>query len=379
MKTTDYESIMSKTVPGVDRFMKKTFSKVEISIEDEELLKKVSSGASLITCTHRSHCDYFLLGELLWKEKYFSNIRFAAGDNLTTLPILGQKFLNWGAFPVSRDRANDRNYILELCNQSVEMLEQKQNIIVFPEGGRSYKGEMLEIKQTLLGSGVLAQSRNPDKDFYFVPVAISYEQLPELLYFKTVEDGKKLRKDGKGWWDALKGNALYFGGDLYAFGKFLFAHRFHKNYGRVYVDIGKPILIREAADLITLFNPKAPNEFWGHRTALKQIAAQLRTTLLSLYRILPHHVVAYLIIKKGCSSKHSCFVAAEGIVDQIITAGLNTKTLSSLTTREIITQGLSLLSIMKGIRLHNDALETLNPDVISYYSQTLIPHLVEQQ
>jgi len=60
-------------------------------------------------------------------------MRFAAGDNLTNLPIIGPKFKAFGSFPIKRSSSLNRSYIINLSNRVVGMIEDNDSIIVFPK------------------------------------------------------------------------------------------------------------------------------------------------------------------------------------------------------------------------------------------------------
>ncbi|MBD3344352.1 MAG: hypothetical protein GF401_04740 [Chitinivibrionales bacterium] len=359
-----------ETVSGsVDSFFKKAFDTVCInrpSIDFSTLKDK----PIMIASSHRSQADYFLIGSLL-NRMGIDNLRFAAGDNLTNLPIIGDKFKQWGAFPVERHRANNRSYILTLCNQVSSMLEQDDNVIVFPEMGRSYSGKMLEMKQVIIGAAVLAQARNPEKTYLYLPCSISYEQLPELEYFDTLLKGKKMRAQENSFFKKAMGNINYFGADAVAFSKFIFAHRFGKRYGSVYVDVGEPVAINDIVDLKALHNPKASNEFWANRTAMKKISIEIYNRLLALYRIFPASIVAHIMNDHRAMKLSEIKPQISSVIEKLQAKKRNLQTIESLSEDDIIEDGIRVLSRMSAVKLRNMQAVIRKQFAVKYYAALL--------
>ena len=159
--------------------------------------------------------DYILLGIHCSKLGY-RDLRFAAGDNLIRMPYLGPKFSSLGAFPIYRDRVMSRKYILGLCEDVAAMLDNGDNVIVFPEGGRSYSGAMLKMKAGLIAANIIAQFRSPQRRHYYLPFTVSYEVLPEIGYLSCLEKGRRLRRGKHGLLTRAAGSFFYWGADLTA-------------------------------------------------------------------------------------------------------------------------------------------------------------------
>jgi len=261
---------MSKILPeekleaiasNLGTFFNKVFTSIEVTGRDFSI-DTLNENPTIICATHRSQTDWFMLGQnfIGYGGK---KLRFGAGDNLTQLPLLGPRLQSYGAFTIERDKANHRSYLTTLCLKVVEMLEDNATIIVFPEGGRSYSGRLMELKAGIIGAGCIFKSRHPEKPVYYAPVGITYECLPELLQFSTLQKGKLARSGKNGILQRLKGNGYYFGADLLAFSKFWAAPSFGTTYGKVFIDYGKPVEISEYIDPFLGLQESARDEFLG--------------------------------------------------------------------------------------------------------------------
>jgi glycerol-3-phosphate O-acyltransferase len=366
----DYERNMLSVVEKVHQFLLKTFS--GFHVEGPELPKEVLGGAAstMLVSTHRSHIDYFILGELFHRMGV-KDIRFAAGDNLTQLPIIGKKFVGFGAFPIARDRAAGKNYVRSLCDTIVNMVEAGESIIVFPESGRSYKGDMMEMRGVVLSAHILAQHHHPEKSFYMIPIAISYDQLPELLYFKMLEKGKSLRKAKGSWFKKTWGSILYFGADLIAFGKFTFAYRFRKKYGNVYIDYDRPFAVKDVVDLAANFKQGSRDELTGHRASIQQITDVLYRKLFALYRILPMHVVASILKEHGPMDAKQTQSFVKPLVEMLVRQGRNLKSLPTDDPARLVEVGVAQLVKMKGVKLSRGRVEIRDAAIVDYYAATI--------
>lgn len=364
----EYQQELINVSPKVDQFFDQTFSKVVIN-RPANLKDLVQDCHVMTASTHRSHVDYFLLGNLL-HHFGIENIRFAAGDNLMNFPYLGKRFRDWGAYAVERDRANSRNYLVDLCMKTVSMIEEKDSILVFPEMGRSYKGGMLEMKQVILTAAILAQARHPEKRVVYLPAAISYEQLPELTWFDIVLTGKRLRKPENGPAKRFIGSVLYFGGDLIAMGKFYHARRFGKTYGSVYVDVGLPIPVCDIVDLKADYNPQAAGEFWSYRTGAKKVSAFLFDQLQSLYRVLPSHLVAGAL-SQGATTRTEVRNRVPELMEQLRSGKRNLLTVEQMSTDTLIDTGLKQLRWGDAVRVQGESLAIRRKAIVDYYASAL--------
>ena len=369
----EYHHEVASVIEGVIAHLEKAFTKVHL---DGPALDpaKIQESPLMFVSTHRSHVDYFLVGSY-FVRKGFRNLRFAAGDNLTKLPWIGPRFLAFGAFSVSRDAGFERNYVRNLCAKVVEMMQGGDAILVFPEGGRSYSGGMLEIRGGILNAALMVQAANPDKDVYLLPTAVSYECPPDLPHFPLLLKGKKMRKKPTNFFKKILGSIYYFGADAMAFGPFMLAKRFGRGkYGAAYMDYGMPVSVKSLVDLEANRVQGARDEFAAHRVSLDILGKKVHKLFQSIYRILPVHVVASIIKEsgEGVGTLH-LETNAKWIKESLSKEGRNCKTLEAMTPEEIVKEGVAQLVEQKAITVEKGEgkVRVCKPDIISYFAEAM--------
>jgi 1-acyl-sn-glycerol-3-phosphate acyltransferase len=368
-----YHDEVAKVSDGIIAFFKKTFSEVHFEGPPFDPAE-VQRSPVMFVGTHRSHADYFFIGSNFLKLG-FRNIRFAAGDNLTRLPWIGPRFLTFGAFAVARDSGFDRNYVRRLCAQVIKMLEDGDSVLVFPEGGRSYGGSMLEIKGGILNAALMLQAASPERDVFLVPAAISYDCPPDLPYFPLLLKGKTLRKHSNGFFKRTLGSVYYFGADIMAFLPFLFAHYFGRRYGALYMDYGTPVSVRSIVDLEANRVPNARDEFAAHLASLDIVGERVRKMFVAAYRILPVHLVSAAIKTGGADviDPAALEAGAAAMKESLAGEGRNCKTIGALSPREIVSKGIEQLRKLKAVKVTRKGMHIRKAFIIDYFAATVLP------
>jgi glycerol-3-phosphate O-acyltransferase len=365
-----YDKKIKGVSEEVHRFFYRTYSAIHINgpAIDPQLF---ADAGVMVTCSHRSMADYYLLGMVL-HDMGVTGLRFAAADNLTRLPILGPKFRAFGAFTIERDSAFNRSYINRLCKRIVSMLiNDHDHIIVFPEGGRSYKGSMMEIKGGVLAAAILAQADNKGKNIYIFPISLSYEKLYELPYFDLLKLGKEWRKRTNPPLKKMLGNIFYFGSDILAFLGYYFNYKFGRKQGAIYVDYDYPVPVNTLVDINAHYSPDSRDEFFAHKNSTQILAATIREKLLSLYRIHPIHVVSYALQQKQASSREDLLMLVSKGVVLCRTKKLNTLSLDILDDSAILEKGIMQLAAYKALTTNIPVPKILKQSIVEYYAAAL--------
>jgi 1-acyl-sn-glycerol-3-phosphate acyltransferase len=331
----------------INRFFNSVYTEINIAIPSFEP-DRIQEHPLMVACTHRSQVDYFLGGVVLF-NKGFKHMRFAAGDNLTKLPVIGSIFKGFGAFTVERDIGFERNFIKNLCTKVIGMMEKKEAVVVFPEGGRSYSGSMLELKSGILGAAVLLQARRPDEDVFFLPMAISYECPPDAPWFSMLLKGKKLRKKTQPFFKRLIGNLLYFGADFLGFLPFITARKTGRTYGAVYIDFDTPVAIRSLVDIELNRAKDAKDEFFAHRASMQKVGTFIAGRFVALYRLLPMHLVAEICKSGNAPAVAEIEAAIPSLLEKLRADTRNIVSLAGLTPAEIVELGIKQLERLKVI------------------------------
>src|SRR5262245_33892658 len=121
---------------------------------------------------HKSHIDY-LVEPLVLDDNGIRPPLIAAGINLFGGPLgLIHKHVT-GAIPIRRN-IKDPAYLVTL-KAYVGVMLQKHDLFFYPEGGRSYSGELKQTKTGLIHAALSAGCPN----LVIVPVAIAYDLVLE--------------------------------------------------------------------------------------------------------------------------------------------------------------------------------------------------------
>ena len=121
---------------------------------------------------HKSHTDY-LVEPLVLDDNGIRPPLIAAGINLFGGPLgLLHRHVT-GAIPIRRN-TKDPAYLITLKAYVAEMLN-KHDLFFYPEGGRSYSGELKAAKTGLIHAALTAGRR----DLVIVPTAIAYDLVLE--------------------------------------------------------------------------------------------------------------------------------------------------------------------------------------------------------
>ena len=365
-----YHKAVADVVSEVETFFKRTFSEVVIDgprLDPGDL----NNNPLMLVSTHRSHADYFLVG-YIFHLAGFNTLRFAAGDNLTKLPWIGPRFTSFGSFTVERDTGFNRHYVRNLCYRVVEMIEKGDTVLVFPEGGRSYSGAMLDIKTGILGASIISQAKTPSRDVRYIPVAISYEYAPDIPWFSMQLTGKKWRKKSNFILQRLIGSLLYFGADAFSFIPFLLSQYFRpKHYGVTYVDYGEPVSIHSVLDVAAGKIEKARDEFSAHRNNMQKLSEAVYGQIYRLYRILPMHVVAAHLAANGGASADELAAQFPAVIDNLRTQNRNIKQLEPFTPEQNAEKGIRQLVRLKAVSYTGNTCTVRKKALVDYYAATL--------
>jgi glycerol-3-phosphate O-acyltransferase len=176
----------------------------------------------IIPC-HRSHFDYLLLSYIFYKN----NIQMpfiAAGNNLAFFPM-GFIFRKSGAFFLRRSFKGNNLYA-EVFNHYIQaLLKEGLPLEFFIEGGRSRTGKMVMPRYGLLSMILDAYQEKVCDDLAVIPVYIGYDRVIEEKAYLEELGGAPKEKE--------KASAMIKSGGL-----------LRKRYGRVYMNVGEPILMK---------------------------------------------------------------------------------------------------------------------------------------
>jgi len=147
----------------------------KIERKPENLHHVISAAQShriVYASNHRSHTDY-LVEPLVLDDNGVRPPLIAAGINLFGGPL---KLLHrhvTGAIPIRRN-TKDPAYLITLKAYVAEILK-RHDLFLYPEGGRSYSGEIKPVKTGLIHAALTAAR----PDLVIIPAAIAYDLILE--------------------------------------------------------------------------------------------------------------------------------------------------------------------------------------------------------
>lgn len=192
---------------------------------DIEKIKQASQrGPVILVPAHKSHMDYVVLSQILYKEGLMLP-HIAAGDNLSFFP-LGPIFRRGGAYFIRRSFKGDPLYPQVVRAYIKRLLREGYTQEFFIEGGRSRSGKTLPPKLGLLSIMVDCLTKNKLTEATFIPVSISYEKLLEANEYRRELEGAEKKTETRQ--DLLKSLKIL-----------------KKRYGRVFVNFDEPISFLE--------------------------------------------------------------------------------------------------------------------------------------
>jgi glycerol-3-phosphate O-acyltransferase len=217
----------------------------KLIVEGNENLHKNPKRQRLYIANHLSHADYCMAWVLFHRE----NIKMPmipAGSNLD-IPVLrwlGVDFGKMGGFFIDRDLIctngrNARSHKKDLIGTIRRILEEKESLLVFPEGGRSYGEQSFPRFKTGITDIVIKQE--PDIDI--VNMAFDYDKRVEEGFFDYLQHFRKKKVEAKAKGKNLLGSiyeSAYIAVDMSAFVKRITERSFGVRSGNAYVKIDSP-------------------------------------------------------------------------------------------------------------------------------------------
>jgi glycerol-3-phosphate O-acyltransferase len=304
--------------------------KIERIGERQQLaVEAVQRGRVVYASNHRSHIDY-LVEPLVLDDAGIRPPIIAAGINLFGGPLgLIHKHVT-GALPIRRN-TKDPAYLITLKAYVSELLH-KHDLFFYPEGGRSYSGELKPMKGGLLNAALDAQVPG----LTLVPVAVSYD----LVLEDHVIARQKVKRSQKA-----------FSREIAELVRYAVGYR-----SRAFVTFGKPI----ALDGIDGENKKAVMDLTRH----------LRAEIGQLYKVVPTAILATAMSRS--MSKSDLKSRIDGVLDTLRSVNAN---LSVTSADEVLAFATEPLETRNIIVVENGRYRVRERNVLRYYARS-IAHLL---
>jgi 1-acyl-sn-glycerol-3-phosphate acyltransferase len=194
---------------------------------------------------HRSHTDY-LVQPLVLDDNGIRPPLIAAGINLFGGPLgLIHKHVT-GAIPIRRN-TKDPAYLITLKAYVAEILK-RQDIFFYPEGGRSYSGELKPMKTGLLHAALQAECPN----LVIVPVSIAYDLILEDHILARQGTKKRQRPFSREVAEMIRYAVGYWSRAIVTFGAPIAASDYDPNSRADVMELGRLIRTRIGAQVKVL-------------------------------------------------------------------------------------------------------------------------------
>jgi 1-acyl-sn-glycerol-3-phosphate acyltransferase len=279
---------------------------------------------------HKSHIDY-LVEPIILDDCGVRPPLIAAGINLFNGPLgLIHKYIT-GAIPVRRN-TKDPAYLITLKAYVAEILK-KHDLFLYPEGGRSYSGELKNAKTGLIHAALNADTKN----IVVLPVGIAYD---------LVLEDHILARQG------VKKTQRPFTSELAEMVRYAVGYR-----SRVFVTFGAPIAV-DGVD------PES-------RSDVLALTRLVRTRVGELYKVLPNAVFAAAM--RPSIGKRELEARIDRIIETIAGRRANLGVTSGREAIELAAEPLETRGI---VVLERGRFRVRNRSVLRYYART-IEHLLE--
>jgi len=278
---------------------------------------------------HKSHTDY-LVEPLALDDNGIRPPLIAAGINLFGGPLgLLHRHVT-GAIPIRRN-TKDPAYLVTLKAYVAEILK-KHDLFFYPEGGRSYSGELKPAKTGLIHAALMAGCA----DLAIVPVAIAYD---------LVLEDHILSKQG------TKKRQRPFTRELAEMVRYAVGYR-----SRAFVTFGRPIPVG-AID-------------GSSRAEVLELARLIRVRIGALYKVLPTAVFAAAM--RPSIHRLELEARADRLLEELAAKHAN---LAVASGREAVDEAAPLLETRGVVVLEQGRFRVRDRNVLRYYAHT-IEHLL---
>ena len=288
------------------------------------------AGRVVYASNHRSHIDY-LVEPLVLDDNGIRPPIIAAGINLFGGPLgLIHKHVT-GAIPIRRN-TKDPAYLITLKAYVSELL-RTHDFFFYPEGGRSYSGDMKIPKTGLMHAAL--QAKHPQ--MVILPTAVSYDLV--------LEDHVLARQ-------RVKRSQRPFSRELAEMVRYAVGYR-----SRAFVTFGTPI--------------PASGVDPDSRRAILDLSHAVMKAIGRLYKVLPVSVVAAAM--RPSITKRDLEQRASALIETLGTIGAN---LGVTSGEEAVAQAVEPLEARGIIVVDRGRVRVRNRNVLRYYARSL-DHLLE--
>lgn len=295
----------------------------------EHAREATARGRVIYASNHKSHTDY-LVEPLILDDRGVRPPVIAAGINLFGGPLgLLHRHVT-GAIPIRRN-TKDPAYLVTLKAYVAEVL-RRQDLLFYPEGGRSYSGELKSPKTGLIHAALQSKTDN----LVIVPMAISYDLVLEDRILSRQGVKRRQRPFSREVAEMMRDTVGY--------------------RSRAFVTLGAPIATKD-------YDPQS-------RRDVLDLAHRVVQTIGTLYKVTPTALVAAAM--RPSLSLRDLEARVTDLLDPLRAGGAN---LAVGSGAQALEEGLPLLTRRGVLVLDGERCRVRNRAVLRYYGRT-IAHLL---
>lgn len=300
--------------------------KIERIDEHTDIVRRATrAGRVIYASNHKSHLDY-LVEPLVLDDNGIRPPIIAAGINLFGGPLgLLHRHVT-GAIPIRRN-AKDPAYLVTLKAYVAEVL-LRHDLFFYPEGGRSYSGELKPAKTGLFHAAL--QAGLPD--LVVIPTAVAYD---------LVLEDHVLARQG------VKRHQRAFTRELAEMVRYAVGYQ-----SRAFVTFGEPIRLAEC-------HP-------GSRRQVLELARVIRDRIGRLHKVLPTALIAAAI--RPSITRHDLEGRIDALLETLDAADAN---LAVASGRQAVQEGAPLLEDRGIIVAERGRFRVRERLVLRYYARSL--------
>jgi hypothetical protein len=124
-------------------------------------------------------------------------------------------------------------------------------------------------------------------------------------------------------------------------------------------------------DIKANFNSAARDEFSGHQASVRIVSDTIFKMFVSLYRLLPEHLVAAALGGRGSATKPEIIAEIGRLRGRCKQQNRNCQSIDMFTDDQICAVGLKQLLHVKAVAVRGDAVVVTDALIVSYYASTI--------
>jgi glycerol-3-phosphate O-acyltransferase len=291
---------------------------IEFAPGDLERVRELSNRHPIaFLMTHKSHIDGFLMVTMFY-DLDMPPVHVFGGINMSFLG-LGLLGRNSGAIFIRRQMSGDNVY-KAVFKQYIDYLAEKRFPLLWAlEGTRSRTGKLMPPRYGLINYVADSYVRQAVTDMILMPVAIAYDQIPEVGDYVAEQRGRKKRPESASWF------MQYLSG-------------LHHPFGKIHVRFGRGVALSEV-----LGEPRPDLELTP--AAVQKLAFRLSVDVNSVTPVLGTSMICFVLCAAGGRALTVSELAREltALQELVTLLALPTTSDVDLATREILEQTLGRL------------------------------------